>query len=324
MDSIAHLQTAFLSQLEKAFPIKDPKNLYEPMDYIVQLGGKRLRPALTLLSCQLFDKPFENAMNAALAIELFHNFSLVHDDIMDNAAIRRGKTTVHKKWDTNTGILSGDALLILAYQHFESYPPEKFQQLAKLFSKTAIQVCEGQQLDMDFENRDHVSIPEYIRMIEYKTAVLLGAAMQMGAIIADASDDCQQNLFAFGKNLGIAFQLQDDYLDAFGNPETFGKKIGGDIIENKKTYLYINALETLPEKDATELRHVYSIEPTETEGKITTVKEFFQASGATKNIKKEIRLYTEKANQCLEQLEIEEPKKNILREIADQLIHRDS
>ena len=174
---------------------------------------------------------------------MFHNFSLVHDDIMDDAPLRRGKETVHEKWDLNTGILSGDAMLIMAYQLFENYEPQTFQALAKLFSKTALEVCEGQQYDVDFETRDDVTIPEYLKMIEYKTAVLVGAAMKMGAIVANASEEDQNNIYEFGRNLGIAFQLQDDYLDAFGDPKTFGKQVGGDIIENKKTYLYLKALE---------------------------------------------------------------------------------
>ena len=180
----------------------------------------------------IIKKPY----NAALSIEVFHNFSLVHDDIMDDAPLRRGKETVHEKWDVNTGILSGDAMLIMAYQLFENYDDATFRALAKLFSKTALEVCEGQQYDVDFETRDDVTIAEYLKMIEYKTAVLVGAAMKMGAIVAEASEKDQQNIYQFGKNLGIAFQLQDDYLDAFGDPKTFGKQIGGDIIENKKTY----------------------------------------------------------------------------------------
>ncbi|MCL4165974.1 UNVERIFIED_CONTAM: hypothetical protein GTU68_038733, partial [Idotea baltica] len=180
-------------------------------------------------------------MNAALSIEVFHNFSLVHDDIMDDAPLRRGEQTVHEKWDINTGILSGDAMLIMAYQLFENYEPSTFQALAKLFSKTALEVCEGQQYDVDFETRNDVTIPEYLKMIEYKTAVLVGAAMKMGAIVANASEADQNSIYEFGRHLGIAFQLQDDYLDAFGDPKTFGKQVGGDIIENKKTYLYLKA-----------------------------------------------------------------------------------
>src|SRR5690606_7941488 len=199
MTSLDTLRTAFLDHLTTQFSApKEPKNLYAPIHYILDLGGKRLRPVLTLMSCELFGTPFEKAQNAALAVELFHNFSLIHDDIMDNAPLRRGKETVHEKWDTNTGILSGDALLILAYQLFENYEPETFQKLAKLFSKTAIEVCEGQQYDMDFEERDNVSVDEYLHMINFKTAVLVGAAMEMGAIVANTSQKSQSAIYEFG------------------------------------------------------------------------------------------------------------------------------
>ena len=186
------------------------------------------------MTTDCFEGDTNSALDAALAVEVFHNFSLIHDDIMDAAPLRRGHQTVHEKWDLNTGILSGDAMLIMAYQLFENYPPDVFQNLAILFSETALEVCEGQQYDIDFETRHDVSIVEYLKMIEYKTAVLVGAAMKMGAIIAGASEEDQNRSYEFGRNLGIAFQLQDDYLDAFGNPETFGKQVGGDIIENKK------------------------------------------------------------------------------------------
>ena len=241
MLSIEKYQEEFIKYLETYAAFKEPKGLYEPIDYILGLGGKRLRPVLTLMSSDIFNGDYKKALNAALSIELFHNFSLVHDDIMDDAPLRRAEKTVHEKWDINTGILSCDAMLIMAYQLFENYEAETFQSLAKLFSKTALKVCEGQQYDVDFETRIDVTIPEYLKMIEYKTAVLVGAAMKMGAIVAHASKDDQNNIYEFGRNLGIAFQLQDDYLDAFGDPKTFGKQVGGDIIENKKTDVYLKA-----------------------------------------------------------------------------------
>ncbi len=243
MEHIEKYQKSFLKYLESFTVDREPKNLYNPVNYILELGGKRLRPILTLMAAEVFGETTENALDAALSIEVFHNFSLVHDDIMDDAPLRRGKQTVHEKWDLNTGILSGDAMLIMAYQLFENYDAETFQNLAKLFSKTALEVCEGQQYDIDFETREDVTIAEYLKMIECKTAVLVGAAMQMGAIVARASVEDQKAIYNFGRLLGIAFQLQDDYLDAFGNPETFGKQVGGDIIENKKTYLYLKTLE---------------------------------------------------------------------------------
>ncbi|MCW8979993.1 MAG: polyprenyl synthetase family protein, partial [Altibacter sp.] len=249
MEVLKEYSQALEKQLQTAVGVKEPVQLYEPIHYIISLGGKRLRPILTLLTCDFFGTDFNKAMNAALAVELFHNFSLIHDDIMDDAPLRRSKQTVHEKWDLNTGILSGDAMLILAYQLFEEYEAPLFQELAKLFSKTALEVCEGQQYDVDFETRDDVTLSEYIQMIDYKTAVLLGAAMKMGAIVANASEGCKDAIYAFGRNLGIAFQLQDDYLDAFGTEE-FGKKLGGDILENKKTFLYLKTLELASPNDA--------------------------------------------------------------------------
>lgn len=322
MIALSQYRDSFLEHLDKIIILKEPHSLYEPIHYILHLGGKRLRPIFTLMSCELFGTPHHKALNAALAVELFHNFSLIHDDIMDNAPLRRGKKTVHEKWDINTGILSGDATLILAYQLFENYPPEVFQKLAKLFSTTAIEVCEGQQYDIDFENRDDVTLDEYLHMITYKTAVLLGAAMKMGAIIAEASDSCQEKIYEFGKNLGIAFQLQDDYLDAFGNPDTFGKQVGGDIIENKKTFLYLKALQNLNERDAKMLEHLFSIHPKNPEDKIETVKKIYETSGAKKNSMTEIQKYTEMAVQSLEKVEISEKGKEQLREFAADLIKR--
>ena len=231
------------------------------------------------MAAEIFDADHKKALNAALAIEVFHNFSLVHDDIMDAAPLRRGSTTVHEKWDVNTGILSGDAMLITAYQLFENYEAEQFRRLAQLFSTTALQVCEGQQYDIDFENRDDVTLPEYLKMIEYKTAVLVAAALKMGSIIAEAPKVSQKNIYQFGLNLGIAFQLQDDYLDAFGDPETFGKQVGGDIIENKKTVLYLNVLEKGTAAHKKELLDMYSIQPKDPSVKVETTKGIFLASG---------------------------------------------
>ena len=286
------------------------------------LGGKRLRPVLTLLTAELFGSNYKEALNAALAIEVFHNFSLVHDDIMDDAPLRRGERTVHEKWDINTGILSGDAMLIMAYQLFENYPNETFRKLAQLFSKTALEVCEGQQYDIDFELRDDVTIPEYLRMIEYKTAVLVGAAMKMGGIIAQASTSDQDHIYEFGKNLGIAFQLQDDYLDAFGDPETFGKQIGGDIIENKKTILYLLALKLGTSEQRRELLDLYSIQPQDPEDKVNAIKDVFLLTGSAKQTMLEIQNYTHKAFDVLDELEIPEDKKVLLRKFGESLMQR--
>jgi len=322
MLSIETYRQEFVDYLDRFISLKEPKNLYEPLHYFLQLGGKRLRPVLTLMTTEIFDSDYKKALNAALAVEVFHNFSLIHDDIMDDAPLRRGKETVHEKWDINTGILSGDAMLIMAYQLFESYDAKTFQSLAKLFSKTALQVCEGQQYDIDFETRVDVTIHEYLKMIEYKTAVLVAASMQMGAIVANASDEDQKNIYEIGRNLGIAFQIQDDYLDAFGNPETFGKQVGGDIIENKKTYLFLKALEFSSEEDKHKLQDLYSNSSSDNKGKIEEVKEIFIASGSAKATKRAIENYTNKAFTVLETLNTSESKKEILRQFGKQLIDR--
>ena len=323
MKAIEIYQKHFLSYLKDYNTERDPKNLYEPVQYILNLGGKRLRPILTLMTADCFGGDVNKALDAALAVEVFHNFSLIHDDIMDDAPLRRGQQTVHEKWDLNTGILSGDAMLIMAYQLFENYPPETFQNLLTLFSKTALEVCEGQQYDIDFETRNAVSIAEYLKMIEYKTAVLVAAAMKMGAIIAGASEDDQNRCYEFGKNLGIAFQLQDDYLDAFGNPETFGKQVGGDIIENKKTYLFLKALEFSSENDRQKLRHLFNTTNTDSKTKVELVKQIFTTSGSSEATKKAITSYTKKAFEVLQALTISEKNKQILKDFGTQLMTRD-
>lgn len=315
-------QEIFSDYIEKQKIGQNPENLYEPIRYILSLGGKRIRPILTLMACDIFGEDINKALPAAAAVEIFHNFSLIHDDIMDQAPLRRGNPTVHQKWDLNTGILSGDAMLILAYQYFEQYEPEIFKELAKLFSKTALEVCEGQQWDIDFENRDDVTISEYLKMIEYKTAVLVAAAFQMGAIVAKTSDKDKQNVYDFGLNLGIAFQLQDDYLDTFGDAETFGKQIGGDIIENKKTYLYLKAIADGSAEDKEQLLHLYSITPKENQDKIQSVKSVFVNSGSDQKTKQAIEAYTKKAFEILDQMEISSDKKQQLRKFGEGLMNR--
>lgn len=322
MLSIEAYRKEFVDYLNWFTTLKEPKNLYEPLQYFLRLEGKRLRPVLTLMTTEIFDVDYLKALNAALAVEVFHNFSLIHDDIMDDAPLRRGKETVHEKWNINTGILSGDAMLIMAYQLFESYEADTFRSLAKLFSKTALQVCEGQQYDIDFETRDDVTIPEYLKMIEYKTAVLIGAAMQMGAIVANASETEQICIYEYGKNLGIAFQLLDDYLDAFGDPETFGKQVGGDIIENKKTYLYLKALEFSSDENKKELIRLFSFSSDDNKAKIETVKQFFVSSGSVKETKTQIQNYTNKALSVLQHLNISEEKKAVLKQFGEDLMSR--
>ena len=322
MQNIEAYQESFLRYLEGFTVEKEPKNLYEPVNYILKLGGKRLRPVLTLMTADIFGDKAALAMNAALSVEVFHNFSLVHDDIMDDAPLRRGKKTVHEKWDLNTGILSGDAMLIMAYQLFENYDPSTFQALAKLISKTAIEVCEGQQYDSDFETRNDVTIPEYLKMIEYKTAVLVGAAMKMGAIVAEASEEDQNLIYDFGRYLGIAFQLQDDYLDAFGNPETFGKQVGGDILEHKKTYLYLKTQELGSEAEKSNLLDLMTSTALSDSEKVEKVKLLFNASGAASATQLAVKDYTKKAFGVLEKLNISNDKKQILQLFGEQLMNR--
>jgi geranylgeranyl diphosphate synthase type II len=322
MHAISHYQNLISAYFADLHLNKEPRNLYDPIDYILHLGGKRMRPILTLMATEIFDADCKKALAAASAIEVFHNFSLVHDDIMDDAPLRRGNETVHEKWDVNTGILSGDAMLILAYQHFEEYEPKIFRELAKLFSKTALEVCEGQQYDVDFETRDDVTVPEYLKMIEYKTAVLVGAAMKMGAIVAEASDENANLIYDFGLNLGLAFQLQDDYLDAFGDPETFGKQVGGDIIENKKTYLYLKAMAFSNVEVKEQLSHLFSIQPSDNFNKIESVKAIFNQTKATEATQKAIQDYTFKAFETLERMNISSEKKSMLKVFGENLMNR--
>jgi geranylgeranyl diphosphate synthase type II len=313
----------FQNYLKSKTVVKEPKNLYKPIDYILSLGGKKLRPILALLSADAFGIDYRKALDVALAIEVFHNFTLIHDDIMDDAPLRRGKVTVHEKWDINTGILSGDAMLILAYQYLESYDAPVFKKLTQLFSKTGVEVCEGQQLDIDFETRTDVSLEEYMYMIKLKTSVLVGSALQMGAIIAEVSDEQSSKIYDFGLNLGIAFQLQDDYLDAFGDPEIFGKQVGGDIIENKKTYLYLLTLDTLKGKEKEKFEELFSMQSADVQVKIYTAKQMFTSTGAVDKIKILIQDYTAKSFEILESIDIPTPKKDMLKNFGKNLMKRE-
>lgn len=281
-----------------------------------------MRPILTLMAADIFADDYQKAMPAALAIEVFHNFTLVHDDIMDDAPLRRGKETVHEKWDISTGILSGDAMLILAYQYFENYEPVIFQKLAKLFSKTALEVCDGQQLDVDFETRNDVTIDEYINMIRLKTSVLVAAALKMGAIVAGTNEENANLIYDFGLNLGLAFQLQDDYLDTFGDPETFGKQVGGDIIENKKTFLYLKALEVSNAADTEKLASFFNKKLEDNAIKINEVKRIFEVNDIPVLIKEQIQAYTEKAFDTLGKMDISKTNKDNLKAFGLWLMNR--
>jgi geranylgeranyl diphosphate synthase, type II len=316
-------QKAFQSALEDFNQDQSPKNLYLPMQYLLDLGGKRIRPFLTLMAGESYGVSLKETMGAAMSVEVFHNFTLMHDDIMDKAVMRRKKTTVHLKWDVNTAILSGDAMLIKAYQSLESYPTDIFQKLTRLLSKTAIEVCEGQQYDMDFESNPKVAQEEYIEMIRLKTAVLVGCALQMGAIIGKANDEDQQAIYDFGIQLGLAFQLQDDYLDSFGNQDTFGKKIGGDILEDKKTILYHLALKSGGQEEKEALQSLLGGDSSiEDDEKIKRVKLLFESTAAKSATRDLILYHSQLADIELEKLSIAEDQKNRFRELKNWLMHR--
>lgn len=322
LEFIDRHREAFLARLEALGPLGEPEGLYGPIGYILGLGGKRLRPVLTLLGCELFGGRPQKAMGAALAVEAFHNFSLVHDDIMDQAPLRRGQATVHEKWDVNTGILSGDALLIQAYRFLEDYPPALHHALSSLFSTTALQVCQGQQYDMEFETRQEVSIGDYLRMIEYKTAVLVAAALKMGAMVAGAPKGDADALYGFGLNLGIAFQIQDDYLDLFGDPKTFGKQLGGDVLENKKTFLYLKALEGCEPSQREELLGWYATKDGDPGEKVEAVRSLFLETGSVEATKREMEAHARRAYAQLDGLDLPEAAHARLRAFGSYLMQR--
>lgn len=300
MEELAAYKELIEQHVRGKIQAREPRGLYDPMVYIMNLGGKRLRPTLTLLAAELCGARAESALDAALAVEVFHNFSLVHDDIMDGARVRRGQPTVHEKWDLNTGILSGDLMLICAYQLLQDYPAQIQKAVTEVFSHTAREVCEGQQWDVEFEQREEVALEEYIRMIQLKTAVLMGCSLKMGAIIAGADQERQEGLYRFGLLLGTAFQLQDDYLDTFGDEESFGKRIGGDILEGKKTYLYIDSVKKLQPSDRESLLSLYSRPLDDEEAHIRLVTDLFRKAGSDLHIRDEVTKYTQRA---LEELE---------------------
>jgi len=323
MPSIAFYRKELNSYIKQQLVLEEPHNLYEPITYIMNLGGKRLRPVLTLMTTDLMGGNYKEALPAALSVEVFHNFSLVHDDIMDDAPLRRGAQTVHEKWDVNTGILSGDAMLIMAYKLLGSYKNPQFKTLIELFNNTSLKVCEGQQYDIDFESREDVTVDDYIKMISYKTAVLIAAALRMGAVIAGSEAAHQNALYNFGMNLGIAFQLQDDFLDAFGDAARFGKRIGGDIIENKKTYLYLKAKERGSKAEQKDLSDLYSLDPRDPSVKIKVVKDIFKSSGAAEETREAIGHYTTKAFEELAQLKAYPAARKALRDFGEQLMSRE-
>jgi geranylgeranyl diphosphate synthase type II len=301
----------------------EPIGLYQPIDYVLSLGGKRIRPVLTLLACKLFSDNEQAAMPAALAIEVFHNFTLLHDDVMDRADTRRGMPTVHKKWNDNTAILSGDAMLIKAYQFLQQVSADKLPHLLPLFSQTAVEVCEGQQYDVDFENSLDVTLPQYLEMIRLKTAVLLAAGLKMGAIIGGANNQDAQALYDYGINLGLAFQLRDDYLDSFGDAAVFGKKIGGDICCNKKTFLMITALQKAQGEDLQALQNWMNCNDTNRfEEKVQAVLAIYRKLHIDTLCEEAIHNYFTKSVGSLENVQLADNKKEILIKFANDLMGR--
>ena len=308
MESLKKYNKILEEGLKKVSFGDKPDSLYDPVKYILGIGGKRVRPVLTLMSCSSFNCNPILALEASLSVELFHNFTLIHDDIMDSAHTRRGKETVHKKWGLNSGVLSGDVMLIMAYQLLENYDSETFFELNQLLNKTAKQVCEGQQMDMDFELKSDVVFDEYIQMIKFKTAVLLGCALKMGAVVAKASKKDQENLYQYGINLGLAFQFQDDYLDTFGNESKVGKKIGGDILENKKTVLFHMAIQNSNDFQKNHILDLYNSN-TVFNNKIKQVTSLFKETKADIDSLELVDQYTKKAIQYINMLSISEDKK---------------
>jgi geranylgeranyl diphosphate synthase type II len=304
-------------------PSAEPQNLYEPVNYMLSLGGKRIRPLLCLTACSLFGKDAKIALPAAAAVEWFHNFSLLHDDIMDKAETRRGKATVQQRNGLNVAILSGDVMLVKAYQFLENYPAQQLAALLKLFNQTAIAVCEGQQYDMDFETASNISMPQYIQMISLKTAVLLAASLQMGAIVADADMTDARHIYEFGRNIGIAFQLQDDILDTFGNEAQIGKRIGGDILNNKKTCLLVAALHVATGSEAQQLQYWLQNNPSidETE-KISAVTHIFEQLGVLQMAQSDMKQYYTQAFAHLNAINVPDAQKQALHDIVQTLMGR--
>ena len=323
MQILRQLQEGYLGYLEAQRITKQPSELYEPVNYILSLGGKRMRPILTLWACHLFEEDWEKALPVAHAVEIFHNFSLVHDDIMDDAPLRRGKPTVHEKWDVNTGILSGDIMLIDAYQYLTKVKKAGLiKKLIEIFNRVSTEVCEGQQYDINFETQKNVSVPQYMKMIELKTAALLGGAVRIGATVAQAKSADAKWLEKYIRLMGVAFQIQDDLLDTFGDPEKFGKQVGGDILQNKKTYLYLTALKKADAATKKELKEIYFNQKLEGTEKVERVKSIFRALEIEKSTLQFQWQLIEKAQFYFEKVNAAESKKEELKTWAETLVVR--
>ena len=324
MYSLKELQELIHNEISSLSTGEEPKGLYEPIHYVLSLGGKRIRPALCLLAYQLFSKKEfgKEVIYPAIGLEVFHNFTLLHDDVMDAANMRRGMPTVHKKWDGNTAILSGDAMMIKAYQYMAECPEKYMPEVMKAFNDLALGVCEGQQYDMDFESRSNVSVDEYLEMIRLKTSVLIAGSLKIGAIIGGASQKDKNFLYKFGENIGIAFQLQDDYLDVYGDPAVFGKNIGGDIVNNKKTFLLLQALQKAQGQAKEELNKWLESKDADTEKKIAAVRNIYDELGIPGLSQDLMNKYFNRSIEALEQIDADENLKADLKQFAVNLIDR--
>lgn len=301
---------------------RKPWSLYEPIKYVLSLGGKRIRPILMLLSYNLFKDDPESILSPACALETYHNYTLLHDDLMDDAPLRRGQQTVHVRWDANTAVLSGDSMLVLAFERMAKCNDKHLREVLKLFTTTALEIGEGQQYDMEFETRNDVKEEEYIEMIRLKTSVLLACAMKIGAILADAPQEDAENLYKFGEQVGLAFQLQDDYLDVYGDPKVFGKKIGGDITSNKKTYMLINAFNKANVRQRKELEKWITCEHFVQDEKVEAVTKLYNKIGVDKMAIDRINYYFEEANKYLAAVKVSDARKQELVTYAQRMLHR--
>ena len=322
MYSVAELTEKVTTALEQLPYDRQPQGLYAPIKYVLSLGGKRIRPVLMLMAYNMYREDVDRIMPVALGLEVYHNFTLLHDDLMDRADVRRGKPCVHKVWNDNTAILSGDNMLVMAYQMMSRCPSSALPSVISIFTETALQIDEGQQYDMEFEQRTDVTETEYLEMIRLKTSVLLACALQIGALLGGASEADAQALYAYGEKVGLAFQLQDDYLDVYGDFETFGKAIGGDILCNKKTFMLINALAHAPEHLRAELQGWLAATEYDPAEKIEAVRHIYTQVGVDQMAKEQISFYIAQAEDALRALPIAEERKEILRQWTEQLLGR--
>lgn len=324
MKSVQELQELVAKKIDGFCRKNGDDTLFQPIEYILQLGGKRMRPVMSMMAANLFSDDIEQAIYPAIAIEIFHNFTLMHDDIMDNSPLRRGQATVHNKWNANTAILSGDTMLVQSYQLLIKTRPEKISDVMQLFNRTAIEVCLGQQRDMEFEQRSEVAVDEYLDMIRLKTSVLVGGAMQIGAIISDASERDQQLIYDFGESLGMAFQLHDDLLDVFGDKAQTGKQIGGDIIADKKTFLLIRAFEQAGEEELSILTKYIGNRSHADSEKVEAIKNVYLSLGLKEELLELAATYFQRAMNALDQISVDAKRKEQLRQLATQLQSRQS